>query len=198
MIRAHLIRLNPTPEQADYFRKACGTARFVFNWALARWKDYRAQRRRVSMHELKHEFNRLKRDRFPWVYDVTKCAAEQEFTNLGQALANYFRKKKAGRLPKLSRPRKDGEQGGFPQFKSRKRGFGSFYLANDKFSVDGHTVQIPKLGPVNMTEPLRLTGKIMSATVSYRAGWWWIAITVEMPCVWSGGQPRSERSIEYP
>ena len=93
MIRAHLIRLNPTPEQADYFRKACGTARFVFNWALARWKDYRAQGKSVSMHELKHEFNQLKRERFPWVYDVTKCAAEQEFVNLGQALANYFRKK---------------------------------------------------------------------------------------------------------
>ena len=59
MIRAHLIRLNPTPEQADYFRKACGAARFVFNWALARWKDYRAQGKPVSMHELKHEFNHL-------------------------------------------------------------------------------------------------------------------------------------------
>lgn len=180
MIRAHLIRLNPTPEQADYFRKACGTARFVFNWALARWKGYRAQGRRASMHQLKQEFNHLKRERFAWVYEVTKCAAEQEFSNLGQALATYFRRKKAGTLPKLSRPRKDGEQGGFPQFKSRKRGYGSFYLANDKFSVNGHTVQIPKLGRVNMTESLRLQGKIVSATVSYRASWWWIAITVEM------------------
>jgi putative transposase len=181
VIRAHLIRLNPTPEQEAYFRKASGTARFVFNWALARWKDYRAQGRRVSMHDLKKEFNQIKREHFPWVYDVTKCAAEQEFTNLGQALANYFRKKKAGRLPKLSRPRKDGEQGGFRRLKTKKQGYGSFYLANDKFSVDGHTVQIPKLGRVNMTERLRFEGKIVSATVSYRASWWWIAITVDTP-----------------
>ena len=171
MIRAHLIRLNPTPQQAEYFRTACGTARFVFNWALARWKHYRAQGRAVSMHQLKKEFNQIKRQRFPWVYDVTKCAAEQEFVNLGQALANFFRKKKAGALPKLKRPRRDGEQGGFPRFKSRKRGYGSFYLANDKFALDGYTVHIPKLGPVNMTEPLRLRGKLVSATVSYRAGW---------------------------
>jgi putative transposase len=181
VIRAHLIRLNPTDEQQAYFRKACGTARFVFNWALARWKYYRALGKSVSMHELKKEFNQLKRHHFPWVYDVTKCAAEHEFTNLGQALANFFRKQKAGALPKLSRPRKDGEAGGFPRFKSKKQGYGSFYLANDKFSVDGHTVQIPKLGPVNMTERLRLPGKILSATVSYRAGWWWIAITVDTP-----------------
>jgi len=97
MIRAHLIRLNPTPQQAEYFRKACGTARFVFNWALARWKHYRAQGRRVSMLQLKKEFNHLKRERFPWVYDVTKCAAEQEFVYLGQALANFFRKKRLAR-----------------------------------------------------------------------------------------------------
>ena len=32
MVKAHKIRLNPTPEQEVYFRKACGTARFVYNW----------------------------------------------------------------------------------------------------------------------------------------------------------------------
>ncbi len=34
---AHKIRLNPTPEQVTYFKQACGTARFVWNWALAEW-----------------------------------------------------------------------------------------------------------------------------------------------------------------
>jgi putative transposase len=201
VIRAHLIRLNPTEEQETYFRKACGTARFVFNWALARWKDYHAQGKRVSMYDLKKEFNQIKGDRFPWVYDVTKCAAEQEFSNLAQALANYFRKQKAGALPKVKRPRKDGEQGGFPRFKSKKQGYGSFYLANDKFWVDGHTVQIPKLGPVNMTEPLRLAGKIVSATVSYRASWWWIAITMAVcPSVAAAGwiSPRSTATVLVP
>jgi len=32
MIKAHKIRLNPSPEQELYFRKAAGTARFVYNW----------------------------------------------------------------------------------------------------------------------------------------------------------------------
>jgi putative transposase len=32
MIKAHKIRLHPTPEQATYFAKAAGTARFVWNW----------------------------------------------------------------------------------------------------------------------------------------------------------------------
>jgi len=98
MLRAHTIRLNPTHEQEVYFRKAAGTARFVFNWALARWMDYRAARQQISMNDLKTEFNRIKGERFPWIYDVTKCVAEREFSNLGRALANYFRMKGTGML----------------------------------------------------------------------------------------------------
>src|SRR5256885_14162895 len=56
----------------------------------------------------------------------------------------------------------------------------SFYLANDKFSVDGHTIHIPKLGAVNITEALRFQGKIMSAVISSRAGWWFVSISVEV------------------
>jgi hypothetical protein len=32
MIRAHKIRLHPTPEEANYFARAAGVARFVWNW----------------------------------------------------------------------------------------------------------------------------------------------------------------------
>ena len=39
MQRAHVIRLNPTPEQEVSFRKGCGVARHAYNWALARWKE---------------------------------------------------------------------------------------------------------------------------------------------------------------
>ena len=35
MIRAHKIRLHPTEEQKNYFARAAGTSRFVWNWALA-------------------------------------------------------------------------------------------------------------------------------------------------------------------
>jgi putative transposase len=180
MNHAHVIRLNPTPEQAVYFRKACGVARHAYNWALARWKDERAAGKWARMRDLKAEYNKIKGEQFPWCYEVTKCAPEQEFSHLGQALANYWRMKKAGTLPKLKHPRKDGEEGGFPRFKSKKRDRLSFYLANDKFAVDGHTIRIPKLGAVNMTEALRFQGKIISAVISSRAGWWFVSISVEV------------------
>ncbi|MFL5625605.1 MAG: RNA-guided endonuclease InsQ/TnpB family protein [Ktedonobacteraceae bacterium] len=180
MNRSHVIRLNPTPEQEVYFRKACGVARHAYNWALARWKDYRAEGKWAKMKDLKAEYNRIKGEQFPWCYEVTKCAPEQEFSNLGRAFDNYWRMKEEGTLPKLKHPRKDGEEGGFPRFKSKKRERLSFYLANDKLSVDGHMIRIPKLGAVNMTEARRFQGKIMSAVISYRAGWWFVSISIEV------------------
>jgi putative transposase len=180
MNRAHVIRLNTTPEQELYFRKACGVARHAYNWALARWKEARAEGKRVTIKDLKAEYNTIKGEQFPWCYEVTKCAAEHEFSNLGRAFDNYWRMKQEGSLPKLKHPRKDGEEGGFPRFKSKKRDKLSFYLNNDKFHVEDEFLYVPKLGKVNMTEQLRLQGKILRATISYRAGWWFVSISVEV------------------
>lgn len=180
MNRSHVIRLNATPEQDIYFRKACGVARHAYNWALARWKGARATGERVKMKDLKAEYNRIKGEQFPWVYEVTKCAPEQEFAHLRQAFDNYWRMKKQGTLPQLKHPRKDGEEGGFPHFKSKKRDKLSFYLNNDKFRVESYILHVPKLGNVNLTEQLRWQGKIISATISYQAGWWFVSISVEM------------------
>jgi len=173
MQRAHKIRLNPTPEQEVYFRKAAGTARFVYNWGLGEVKRALDDGRKPeSPLELKAHFNAIKREQFPWVYEVTKCAVEGAFRNLGAALAN-FRKSKRGE--------RKGKRMGFPKWKSKRKGFGSFYLANDKFHVDDHWLTVPRLGRVNMTEALRFEGKILGATISYRAGWWWVSIQVDIP-----------------
>ena len=73
-ILAHKIRLTPTPKQAMYFRNACGTARFAYNWALAEWQRQYKAGETPSMFALKKQFNAVKRQAFPWITDVTKCA----------------------------------------------------------------------------------------------------------------------------
>ena len=173
MIKAHKIRLNPTPEQETYFKKACGTARFVFNWALAHWKEHKAKQPNepYGPMALKKEFNAIKREQFPWVYDTTKCAAEGAFFDLATALKNYYDWKNG---------RRKGKQVGFPKFKSKKSSKQSFYLANDQFKLDGHQIWIPKLGWVNMAEELRFDGKILSANVSTDVLHWYVSIVVEL------------------
>src|SRR5437588_4883160 len=72
MVRAHKIRLNPTEEQNIYFAKAAGTARFVWNWALAEWnRQYEAGERPTAL-SLKKQFNEIRREQFPWTWEVTK------------------------------------------------------------------------------------------------------------------------------
>ena len=100
---------------------------------------------------------------------MTKCAVEGAFMDVAAAFKNFFEGRKAGRKT------------GFPRFKSKKRSCQSFYLANDKFTVGDHWIDVPKLGRVNMSEKLRFSGKILSARISKQASWWFVAITVEIP-----------------
>src|SRR6266536_3557893 len=169
MIKAHKIRLHPTPEQANYFARAAGTARFVFNWALAEWKRQYEAGEKPNATALKKQFNAIRREQFPWSYAVTKCAIEGAFMDVAAAFKNFFEGCKAGRKT------------GYPQFKSKKRSRQAFYLANDKFTVGDHWIDVPKLGRVNMAENLRFAGKILSARISKTADWWFVSITVEVP-----------------
>lgn len=169
MIHSHRIRLNPTPEQADYFARTAGTRRFVFNWGLAEWKRQFEAGGKPSAKALKKQFNAIKREQFAWVYEVTKCAVEGAFMDLAKAFKNFFEGHQAGRKV------------GFPKFKAKKRSREGFYLANDKFDVSGHWLKVPKLGLVNMAEKLRFAGKILSAYITRTADWWFVSITVDLP-----------------
>ena len=164
MIKAHKIRLNPTPEQAVYFAKAAGTSRFVWNWALAEWnRQYEAGEKPTAL-KLKKQFNEIRREQFPWTWEVTKNASDQPFLDLGKAFTAFFE-------GKARRPR----------FKSKKRSKPSFYLANDQLELGDHRIWIPKLGWVNMAENLRFKGKVAGARITKTADWWFVSIQVELP-----------------
>ena len=108
------------------------------------------------------EFNAIKPIDFPWVFHVTKCAPEQAFANLGAAFKRFFNGQ--GKYPKL-----------------KKKGVrDSFYLSNDQFKIAEKQIKIPKLGWVKLTESLRFSGKIVSATVSRIADKWFVSIQVQM------------------
>ena len=83
---SHVIRLNPTPDQEVYFRKACGVTRHAYNWAPDRWKAARAEGKRVTMKALKVEYNSIKGEQFPWVYETTKCAQSKRLPILDKPL----------------------------------------------------------------------------------------------------------------
>ena len=91
MIRAHTIRLNPTPEQENLFRQAAGTARFCYNWGLRVIKDALDQDVTVpTPRSLRDAFKRIRATEFPWTFNVGKSAIDGAFVNLGRAIKNFF------------------------------------------------------------------------------------------------------------
>ena len=163
MNRTHKIALDPTVCQEAYFRRCCGVARFTFNWALDEWKRQYAAGGKPSGAALKKQFNALRHVDFPWTGEVLRDATAQPFVNVQRAFQNFFEKRSK-----------------YPKFK-KKGVHDSFYIANDKFAVDGNRIQIPRIGWVKMHEGLRFEGKILSAVVSRTAHKWFVAIAVDIP-----------------
>lgn len=104
MIKAHKIRLHPTTEQATYFAKAAGTARFCFNWAVAEWQKQYEAGGKPSALALRTQFNEIKKEQFPWVYEVTKCAVEGAFMDVAADAQKLLRGPQSwakNRLPEI-------------------------------------------------------------------------------------------------
>lgn len=169
IIRAHRIRLNPTPEQAQYFTRCAGTARFTWNWALAEYKRCKELKQKADWNAIKKDFRSRIDAEFPWVREVTASAPEQAIGDLRKSISIYYKAKKTN--PKLK----------FPGKRSRKKGIGGFELSNIYFRLSGHSVIFDKgrCGAVNMAESLRFEGKVMAGRIKEKAGHWYLTVTVE-------------------
>ena len=185
VIRGHIIELKPNNTQATYFKKACGVARFAYNWALGQWKkQYEADKNyretcqklgltldETKLHKptqgkLRKQLNSIKRQQFPFMLEVTKCSPQLAIMQLGDAFKHFFK----------------GESK-YPQF--RKKGVNDrFSLSNDQFKLKSKNnkphIQIPNLGLVRMTEHLRYNGKILSAKVFTKGAKWFVSVAVEL------------------
>ena len=169
VILGHAIALDPTPEQAAHFRRACGTARFAYNWGLAEWKRMHETGEKPSAAAVKRRWNAYRKAELPWSYEVTKCASGQAIMDLGKAFSNFFRDCKKSKGQRHFR---------YPKFKKKALNE-SFALWNDQFAVVGKRVTIARLGIVKMREELRFMGKIIGAVVSFRGGRWFLSVQVE-------------------
>lgn len=157
-------------------RRHAGAARWAFNWGLHQKIDaYEATGKSPNAIELHRQLNALKKipkddGGVPWMYEVSKCAPQEALRDLDRAFKNFFRRCKQGT------PKK-----GFPKFKKRRDGNGSFRLTGS-IKVGASWVQLPRLGKLRLKESgyLPTDGiKILSATVSERAGKWFVSIQVE-------------------
>lgn len=176
ILRAYKTELDLNNRQETACARHAGAARYAYNWGLARKLEaYRSGQKVPTAIDLHRELNALKKTELSWMYEVSKCAPQEALRNLDQAYAHFFRRvreKKAGKKVKA----------GFPRFKSKKRGPGSFRLTG-AIHVFEAAIQLPRLGRLRLKESGYLPAKgakVLSATVSERAGRWFVSVQVEM------------------
>lgn len=177
MLTSHRIALDPNNEQATYFRRASGTARFAWNWALSEWKRQYAARKldptlpAPSETALRRQLNAIKADQFPWMTEVTKNAPQQAIKNVGAAFKRFFAKQ--GKYPRMKKK-------GVARDSFRADG-GTDRDHPNAVAVDGKRVKLPIIGWVRMREAARFSGTIKSAVVSRTADRWFVSLTIETP-----------------
>ncbi|AHE95193.1 RNA-guided endonuclease InsQ/TnpB family protein [Campylobacter fetus] len=165
---SHKIELKPNNKAITHFKKAFGCSRLAYNWGLAKWQEYYKQGVKKSYLDLKKEFNAIKKEQFPFVYDVSKYATQQPFLNLNLAFNKFFRDLKQGKLS-------------YPKFKKKKENFGSYYIGGDQIIIKNEKyLKIPNFGLVKIREKLRFNGKINSVTISQKANKFYASFSMQI------------------
>lgn len=161
--KSHKIKLYPTKPQEEFFRKSCGVARFAHNWALERWQSDYKNGIKQSGYDLRKHLNSIKRKEFPWMMEVSKCAADYGVLTVEKAYKMFW--KGASKYPVF---KKKGRRDGFVTAENKQQ-----------FKQKDHKIWIAKLGWVKCAENLRFEGKVNSVTIKRTADLWFASIRME-------------------
>lgn len=173
MHRSQLFLLRPTKAQVLYLSQAVGTARLAYNWALEEWKrqanewwESGKQTPFPNAFALQRQFNAIKRERWPWITDVSAYVPEKAIFAVAKAYESY-----------------KADQAKYPRFKAKGRCRDSFVAApsHRDSRLEERRLRIPRLGWVATTRSVRWPGaKAGQVVISRKAGKWYAAIGFEL------------------
>ena len=160
MNRAHKIKLKPNKAQAVMLAKTAGTARYAYNWGLAKWNELYEAGEKCSAYSL---MKLWKEHRPEWALEVGAACLQRPFMHLEGAFKAFFQRRAK-----------------HPTF--HKKGLrDGFYVPSGQFKLFGTKISIPKVGRVRMTEPLRYQdAKLVSVSVKHQADGWYAVLKVEL------------------
>ncbi|OOM06408.1 RNA-guided endonuclease InsQ/TnpB family protein [Clostridium saccharobutylicum] len=164
MILGNKVRLYPTKEHEQKLRQSVGTARFIYNWALARQEEnYKNGGKFISDNDLRKELTILKNTELKWLNEVSNNIAKQAVKDACNAYKTFFK----GIADK-------------PRFKSRRKSKPSFYNDTSKLKVKENTVLIEKVGWINIKKnSIPMNCKYTNPRISFDGKYWFIAVGIE-------------------
>jgi putative transposase len=199
VLQAYRFALDPNSGQEAALRSHCGAARAAFNWAVdwvrASWSQRAAEEsygvpeadrtawRSWSLPALQKAFNRTKHTdpRFTWWAENSKEAYKTGFAAAQTAFDNYAKSKRCERA---------GRRMGVPRRKSKRRARLSCRFTTGAIRVepDRRHITLPRIGTIRVHENTAKLhrkiasgrARILSATVSFARGRWFVAFGVEV------------------
>lgn len=156
---AKKIRLKPTKEQEELLRKSAGTARFIYNYALAKQKQ---SEKYIQEGVIRKEITQLKKTKeFEWLKEVSNDIPKQAVKDLDKAFKNFFKK-----------------QSKYPKFKKKGKSRESFYNDVVKLKAKNKQVLLSKIGWVRTTEKLPKT-KYYNPRVTFDGKYWYLIVVID-------------------
>lgn len=164
MILSKKVRLYPTKEQEEKLYKSVGTARYIYNWTIAKQEEnYKNGGKFIKDTELRKEITKLKKSELSWLNEVSNNVAKQAVKDACNAYKRFF----SGLADK-------------PKFKSKRKSRKSFYNDNVKFKVKNNKfVNIEKIGWIKINEQLPIDVKYTNPRISYDNKYWYISVGLE-------------------
>ena len=164
MILAKKVRLYPTEIQEQKLWQSVGTARFIYNWTIARQEEnYKNGGKFIPDNDLRKEITQLKETDLQWLSEVSNNVAKQAVKDACDSYKRFFK----GLADK-------------PRFKSRKKSKPSFYNDNCKLKVEDKSVLIEKVGWVNIKPySIPLDTKYSNPRISFDGKYWYISVGIE-------------------
>lgn len=169
MILTKKVRLKPTKEQEQQLWKSTGTARWVYNWSLAKQEtNYKQGNKFISDNDLRKEITQIKKqDSFKWLGEVSNNVAKQAVKDACDAYKRFFK----GLADK-------------PRFKSRRKSKPSFYNDNAKLKAKPNkSVLIEKVGWIKTSEQLPVDAKYMNPRVGFDGKYWYLTVGIEQEVI---------------
>lgn len=130
MIKSIKVMLLPNNKQRTRLFQSAGTARWAYNWTLARQQDnYKNGGKFISDGELRKELTQLKKtEEYKWLNDYSSNITKQSIKDACLAYQRFFK-----------------HQSEFPKFKSKRKSTPSFYVDNCKIEFSENKVKLEKL-----------------------------------------------------
>ncbi len=164
MILAKKVRIYPTKEQEQKLWQSVGTARFIYNYTLAKQEEnYKNGGKFISDGVIRKELTQLKKSELIWLNEVSNNVTKQAVKDACNAYKRFFK----GLANK-------------PKFKSRKKSKPSFYNDTSKLKVKEKKVLIEKVGWIKTNEQIPINVKYNNPRVTYDNKYWYISVGVEV------------------